>query len=151
MFDSSINQTSFFHQESKNASNYAIITIFDGSSEPIEINLADFNKSVISFGRDERNDVRIRSKFASRQHGYFKMINGEWIIENNPRSTNGILFSGQRIEHRILDDGDNIRIDNNMESSAVGVLIVFSKGSETGWQSFAVEDNHEVTIGRSED
>lgn len=148
MFDKTLSQTTFFQRENVSVSNYAIVTIFDGSSEPVEKNLAQFNKETISFGRDERNDIVIHSKFVSRQHGYFKLVDGVWIIENNPQSTNGLLFSGQRIERRNLDDGDNIRIDNNMESSATGVLIVFSKGGETGWQSFILSDKNEITIGR---
>jgi len=148
MLDKTFSKTAFFQQEPMSVSNYAMVTIFDGSSGPAEINLAHFNNDTISFGRDERNDIIIRSKLVSRQHGHFKLIDGNWIIENNINSTNGLLLNGQRIESKILDDGDNIRIDSNMESSVAGVLIVFSKGSETEWQSFTISDKSEVTIGR---
>ena len=150
MYDKTLNRTTFFHQESLNISNFALITIFDGSAEPVEINLAQLGKGTISFGRDERNDIIIRSKFASRQHGFFKFIDGVWTIENNPKSTNGLLFNGQKISNKVLDDGDNIRIDNSAEPSTVGVLIMFSKGAETDWQTFMLADKDEITIGRDE-
>ena len=130
MSNNDFNQTTFFRPDVVSTSNSAQITIFDGSSEPIDIDLAHFRKAVISFGRDEKNDIVIRSKFVSRQHGYFKLINGTWIIENNPQSTNGLIYNGAKIDSKTLDDRDNIRIDNSIETSATGVLIVFSTGGK---------------------
>ena len=148
MYDKTLGQTTFFQQESIAVSNNAVVTIFDGAAKPIEINLARYGRDIVYFGREERNDIVIRSQFASRQHGYFRFIDGAWAIENNPASTNGLLFNGHRVEYKVLEDGDNIRIDNNQEPSAVGVLIVFSTSGEAGWQNFSMQGKHEVTIGR---
>jgi ABC-type multidrug transport system ATPase subunit/pSer/pThr/pTyr-binding forkhead associated (FHA) protein/ABC-type multidrug transport system permease subunit len=143
-------QTTFFKIEEQPVSNLSVITIFDGISKPVETDLSRFGKNIISFGRDERNDIVIQSKFVSRQHGYFKFINGVWVIENNPESLNGLMFDGKRINNKILHDGDNIRIDNDANTSVKGVLITLSSKGAANWQNYALSGKSEILIGRGE-
>ena len=135
-----------FEPSSKSAS--TIVTVFDGTTGPVELDLEDYRKDSISFGRDKGNDIIIRSKYVSRQHGFFRLIDGAWVIEENPSSTNGLLYNGTRISGKVLEEGDNIRIDSSAATSPDGVLIIFSSDSKAGWQTFYLTERHEIFIGR---
>jgi ABC-type multidrug transport system ATPase subunit len=128
-----------------------MLTIFDESHAPVEYDLSAFSKSVITFGRDEGNDIVIRSSYVSRQHGYFKFIDGGWVIENNPSSTNGLIYNNSSIEQRLLADGDSIRIDDGVETTKTGVLLMFGlNDTDAKWFEFPVPEQGEITIGRGE-
>ncbi|MCL2227866.1 MAG: ATP-binding cassette domain-containing protein [Oscillospiraceae bacterium] len=151
MQEKHLSQTAFFRPDAATAyAASALVTIFDGQSAPIEVDLSAFGKNAISFGRGEQNDIVIRSKLASRQHGYFKLVDGAWHVENNASSTNGLIVGGKKIDGKALADKDSIRIDNSVETSAAGVLIVFSVGGEIGWQTISPVGSAEITIGRGE-
>ena len=116
----------------------AIITVFDGSEEPVEIDLGTFKKGAITFGRDSQNDIVLNSRYVSRLHGRFRLFGGRCIIENNPNSTNGLIFDNRAVQNRVLDDGDTIRIDDGVETTVGGVLFVFSTGSGATWKTIPV-------------
>jgi len=125
----------------------AFITIFDGASAPIQVDLTRFGRNIITFGREDANDICIRSHFVSRQHGMFKYENGQFIIEDLG-STNGLIFNGQRVKSHVLNDNDAIRIDSDANSQG-GVLIVFSRKTEEGsWKSLQLTGKAEFYIGR---
>ena len=125
----------------------AFITIFDGSSSPVQVDLTKFGRNIITFGRVDANDIVIRSQFVSRQHGMFKYENGHFIIEDLG-STNGLIFNSQRVKSHILNDNDAIRIDSDVDSQN-GVLIVFSRKTEEGsWKTLQLAGKSEFYIGR---
>lgn len=146
-----LDKTTFFRPEDNGGFGGAKITIFDGASEPIQFDLGCLGKNVITFGRDDSNDIFLHSHYVSRKHGQFHLVNGQCIVEDLG-STNGMLFNGVSITKRVLEDNDAIRIDDGVETTIGGVLIVFSKnsGSEQ-WRNVSLLGKQSVTIGRSED
>jgi len=126
----------------------AKITVFDGIHAPKHYDLSSYKKTVVTFGRDPANDICITSHFVSRRHGRFRFEAGRWIIEDLG-STNGLLYKGATIPARMLCDNDNIRIDDGVETSTVGVLIVFNASLDSiSWKSFSLEGLDTVTLGR---
>ncbi len=146
-----LDKTTYFRPEIDSDFNGAKITIFDGVSEPIQFDLGCLGKNVITFGRDASNDIFLHSHYVSRKHGQFRLVNGQCIIEDLG-SKNGLLFNGVSIRNRILEDNDAIRIDDGIETTMGGVLIVFSKNNESEqWKNVSLIGKQSVTIGRAED
>lgn len=139
------------HKPNEINDNYgAKITVFDGSLEPKQYDLNAFGKSVITFGRLSTNDIRMESRYISRNHGRFVLVNGQWAIED-VGSRNGLLFEGVAIKGRVLQDNDVIRIDDGIETTELGVLIGFSTtGNVDKWQSKPIGNKSQITIGRSD-
>lgn len=143
-----IDKTSYFRPDNTISTVPARLTLFDGNNIPKHYDLSSFGKSVITFGRDPSNDICITSHFVSRRHGRFRLDAGRWVIEDLG-SKNGLLFNGSTISAKILCDNDNIRIDDGIETSVIGVLFVFnSAGESISWKNFLVGDLKEITIGR---
>lgn len=125
------------------------VTIFDANCPPYTINLADFKKPVVTFGRAAGNDIVFASHLVSHTHGQFEYINGQWIIRDQG-STNGLIYNEMGIAQHIISNGDFIRIDDGVEAISEGVLLVFSAGKEPNrWERFPVGQNQKITIGRS--
>lgn len=143
------NQTTRYQQPQECHSEGAIrLTVFDGTAEPIELDLTSFGKAVITFGRDETNDIRLRSRYASRTHGQIRLMNGQYIIEDL-NSRNGLIYGGESIHSRVIEDGDSIRIDDGVETTTDGVLLVFSRhDGEFDWKTFSLTNHTETSIGR---
>ena len=143
------NQTTRYTQAAEaNFSGSVRLTIFDGTAEPVELDLTGFGKAVITFGRGEANDIQLRSRYVSRPHGQIRLINGQCLIEDL-NSRNGLIFNGESIRSRIVEDGDSIRIDDGVETTIGGVLMVFSRhDSDSDWKTFSLVNRIETTIGR---
>ena len=58
------------------------IAIIDGNKIR-NICLNDFQKSIITFGRSENNDIILSSPLVSRNHGYFNFSNNMVLIFDN--------------------------------------------------------------------
>jgi ABC-type multidrug transport system ATPase subunit/pSer/pThr/pTyr-binding forkhead associated (FHA) protein len=144
-----INRTTLYQKPAaKIIIDVAHLMIFDGTAQPIEMDLADFSKNVMTFGRGEGNDIQLRSGYVSRSHGQIRLINGKWVIEDLG-SRNGLVFNGQNIMSRVLEDGDSIRIDDGAETTVGGVLLVFSQsGHDAAWKTVDITNHGETTIGR---
>lgn len=126
----------------------ARITLFDGVCAARQIDLNSYGKAVITFGRDPSNDICIKSGYVSRRHGQFRYFNGRWHIEDLG-SKNGLLFNGNIIPGKMLCDNDTIRIDDGVESTAIGVLFVFSGLSDSiVWKNITVGNERSFTVGR---
>ena len=143
------NQTTHYSPETENNDiALAQITVFDGTAKPVKFDLTGFGKSVVTFGREEDNDIQIRSLYVSRHHGHFRLMGDKWVIEDL-HSKNGLNFSGISISGRILGDGNAIRIDDGVETTIGGVLLVFSCNSnETEWETITFTGDRNMTIGR---
>ena len=139
----------FVRPETTNAIGSARLTVFDSASEPVELNLNSYGKSVVTFGRAEGNDIRMRSSYVSRRHGQFRRVGGQWIIEDL-NSRNGLILGAANVKSRALEDGDFIRIDDGIETTVGGLLMVFSRGDDDiSWKTVELSQNKEITIGRS--
>ena len=134
-----------------------LVTIFDGQMQPRTIQLDSFQKSIVTFGRNESNDIVLSSRLVSREHGRFKYNGGQWEIEDaalyGPKpSANGLIYNNTSIFSRALCEGDFIRIDDGVETIAEGVLFVFSSSeSDNQWNSVVLGGRQELFIGRDSD
>ena len=131
-----------------------IVTIFDGSNKPKVLQLDSFNKEIITFGRSDRNDIVLKSRLVSREHGRFLFKDGYWIIQDKAlygdcASENGLIYNNYSITDRLLCDGDFIRIDDGVETIVDGVLFVFSLlDSANKWYTIPIDRKTELNIGR---
>ncbi len=135
----------------------SLVTIFDGIEIPQTLNLREFGKSSVYFGRDPKNDIVLSSKLVSADHGRFVFKNDCWVMEDKcmyeeKGSTNGLIYNNTAISSRIIGDGDLIRIDDGIEAVKNGVLFVFSsEDSENKWQSLPLSGKEKIKVGRDED
>ena len=134
------------------------ITVLDGKAQPKTYFLKDFQKNVITFGREDTNDIVLTSRLVSREHGRFILNNdGQWVIQDKvvfgPKpSRNGLLYNNTYVRSKPLSSGDFIRIDNQKEQLADGVLFVAVAEDEGNtWRALPVEGKKEIRIGRSPD
>ena len=142
----------------------ALLVVFEAACGVRTINLRDFKKSRISFGRLEDNDIVINSRVVSRHHhGYFTIRDGRVFIEDDPNSTNGLLYRERLFTSKELNDGDIIRIDkvvkgdgesagSRRQQDGEGVLFLFSRSENAfGWQFFPIAGRNRFRIGRGDD
>ncbi len=135
--------------ENYSQNNYGVVrlTIFDEQRDPIEIDLRSFGKSVITFGRDPNNDIRLNSGYVSRRHGQIRLENGSCIVEDLG-SSNGLIFNGKRITSKVLSSGDNVRIDRLDGATSGGVLMVLTSEEGVSWREIELAGQSEIVIGR---
>lgn len=127
-----------------------IITIFDGTASPVEVDLSQFRKSTVTFGRSESNDIVLHSSVVSRRHGMFRLSNGQICVEDS-NSTNGIVINGVMVRNCVLHDGDILRIDDYEESVREGVLFLLKPTSAvSAWKSLNLTPGNRITIGREQ-
>ena len=145
-------RTTFYREDEVKSSEYNMmsLTIFDGSDIPIYINLLDYNKEKITFGRNPANDIVIKSSIVSGNHGYFIIKNETCTIHDN-NSSNGLFMNMKAISSHLLNDGDTIRIDNIQAPMEKGVSLLFTTNEiETDWKIYELKDKPKITIGRDE-
>jgi ABC-type multidrug transport system ATPase subunit/pSer/pThr/pTyr-binding forkhead associated (FHA) protein len=150
MTTDALDRTTYFGSEPAvvRATGAGRLTVFDGSAAPVELDLAHLGKAIITFGRAADNDVILTSPYVSRRHGQLRYTEGAWVIEDLG-SSNGMIYQGKAIRARLLLDGDTVRIDDGVETTAQGVLLVFSgAGKASEWESLELAGRGEVTIGR---
>ena len=146
-------KTTFFAQAAEQTAS-SLVTIFDGSETPRTVNLSEFGKTFIYFGRDPKNDIVLSSHLVSAEHGRFAYKNNAWVMEDKAAykdtgSTNGLIYNNAAITSRVIADGDFIRIDDGVETVLEGVLFVFSSAdSENKWQTLPLLRKAELSIGR---
>lgn len=125
------------------------VTILDGSSNDIILDLSSFQKERIAFGRAEDNDIVLTSPVVSNHHGSFRYQDGRWCICDE-HSTNGIFQNGERLEQKQLVGGDKLLI--GYESTSNKVTFVFSQSSpQSVYRKYTMPQGKTVTIGRSKD
>lgn len=153
-----LDKTTRFRQPSNavGGSSELVLTIFDMDEKPRRIALNSFGKNIVTFGRDESNDIVLKSNIVSRTHGRFNFFSAQWFIEeksvySNENSLNGLIFNNSNIVRRAICDGDIIRIDDGVETVKAGVLLLFSSAkSDTIWKEFDISHSQSITIGRDE-
>lgn len=127
----------------------SFVTILDGSSNDIILDLSSFQKERITFGRAEDNDIVLTSPVVSSHHGSFRYQQGRWYICDK-HSTNGIFQNGKRLEQKQLVGGDKLLI--GYESTSNKVTFVFSqKSPQNVYRKYTIPAGKAVTIGRSKD
>lgn len=137
-----------------------------------QINLVVLEQGTVRcYGLDSRNrwtlgrvtkqntpDIPITSPIASRKHGEFIMIDGQWFYCDQG-SLNGTLYNGAKIQSGLnrrvrpimLENGDILRIDRNEanKTDPRGVWMLFSTKSISGqWRYYPFAGKSSVRIGR---
>ena len=107
------------YKKTKSKNKYCIV-ICDRKGHKL-VNLNDFNKEIVTFGRNKGNDIVINSNLVSGSHGKFIFNDGLKVFDNN--STNGLFINNKLQSEALLEDGDLIKIDNPDESLDQGVVI----------------------------
>ncbi|MDR2750166.1 MAG: ATP-binding cassette domain-containing protein, partial [Clostridiales bacterium] len=135
----------------------AYLTIFDGKSPPRHENLNRIfasTQSPLVLGRQDTDrtqhiDIELSSYLISRLHGHFiKDINGRWKIQIQESVKYALFVNNVRMEERILEDGDELKIDDFANPSDSGVLILFSMKPAETWKECKLGDK-DVVIGRN--
>lgn len=141
-------KTVLFKESDINLSNSIILTIFDGQNRPYVVDLAEFDKEKITFGKRSTNDIVLTSELISQNHGYFVLSRGRCIVYDND-STNGLFINGEKISSHQLKNGDMIKIDNPDNPLEKGVVILFGRQKEDNWLEYSIDDTkNKITIGR---
>ena len=98
------------------------IVIYYGNQKSESYNLEQFQKEVVSFGRQPDNDIVLDLEFVSRIHGVFYMEEGIWYVQDL-NSTNGILVNGNRVEQYAIEEGDCICIQGKDSEESISIYI----------------------------
>lgn len=126
------------------------LVIVDGRDEPKEFLLRDFGKKDITFGRNQDNDIVLKSRFVSRYHGVFH-IDGAQIVAEDSGSKNLLIINGNLTKKSILREGDVLRIDRYQANESEGVMFFLtSVGRKAEWHILPVKGKREIHIGRNE-
>jgi pSer/pThr/pTyr-binding forkhead associated (FHA) protein len=92
-------------------------------------------------GSGRKCQVRLKGEFVSELHFTVRTReDGNWAIQNS--SEYGTLVNAQRVETRVLSDGDKIQI-------GTGNVLVFNTAGSEEAQQLATEDNGEAGSGIS--
>ena len=102
------------------------IVIYYGNQKSESYNLEQFQKEVVSFGRQPDNDIVLDLEFVSRIHGVFYMEEGIWYVQDL-NSTNGILVNGNRVEQYAIEEGDCICIQGKDSEESISIYICGGK------------------------
>ncbi|NRA32380.1 MAG: GGDEF domain-containing protein [Polyangiaceae bacterium] len=70
---------------------------------------SDLDKGEVDIGRDESCTITVNSDLVSRQHASVQKLGSAYIVADLG-STNGTFVNGDKITHKKLDDGDQIRV-----------------------------------------
>ena len=88
------------------------------------------NKSELTIGRDESNDIRVDGLQISKHHAKLRLSGGEVFIEDS-NSTNGVFINGTRVTRQAIRPNDNVQIGAFIirvdQSGAAGVFDARSK------------------------
>jgi two-component system cell cycle response regulator len=69
--------------------------------------------SNLTIGRGREADVRVQGDGISRKHGGIRVA-GEEVVFEDLGSTNGSFINGERVVHRVLEEGDKIQIGTSV-------------------------------------
>jgi pSer/pThr/pTyr-binding forkhead associated (FHA) protein len=101
-------------------SKYPVLTAIVGPSKGKRFAL---KKDTYACGVDRKCAIRLKGEFVSDEHFIIRIRDdGNWIAEN--KSEYGTLVNTQRVETRILSDGDKIQV-------GTGNILVFSSAEST--------------------
>ena len=107
-----------------------IVTIKDGNSVRYDVMLESFGKDIVSFGRNNDNDIVLKCEHASRVHGCFYLENDIWHIKDLD-STNGIKHKNNKVDEWEILLGEIVTISGSDKNSDNCVSFSFKEENET--------------------
>ncbi len=128
------------------------LTIIIGGEKPYDFELKGLDEGIITFGRNEGNNLVLDSEIVSNFHGFFSKDNNDVYI-NDRNSTNGIFINNAKIhEKTALKYGDTITFESEYakktQTLGSGVSMIFNSELSSGlWSIFKLRNNA-VVIGR---
>jgi len=93
-------------------------------------------RAIITFGRDEDNDIWIDDEMASRHHAELAYNDGS-IILTDCDSLNGVLLNGKRILHSV-----EVKPEEQLEVGAQRFLFLLAEKQESVLDAFDPLNNH---------
>lgn len=124
------------------------IVIFDGNRPPMCINICEYGKKIITFGRSSDNDIVLTSSLISMRHGHFELC-GDTIILRDTGSKAGTTKNGIYLKESILAPGDVIKVDNYNQYSTETVIMLISSKDSSVWNKKDLHNCTSITIGRA--
>ena len=120
----------------------------------------DLDKGEVDIGRDDSCKITVNSDLVSRQHASVQKLGSAYIVADLG-STNGTFVNGDKITHKKLDDGDQIRVgktvlkfmaSGNLEAEYhQKIFTMVSVDALTGaYNKRYFDDNFAKAIARSE-
>ena len=88
-----------------------------------EVDLDNFNKEVVSFGRTSECDICLNEEYISRLHGCFYKENGAWFFKDL-NSTYGIFFNGVKVDSGALNSNDMLVISGNNQQDIIQMVYI---------------------------
>lgn len=110
------------------------------------INLSQFKKSMITFGKDPKNDITISATFLDYQQGYFTLTE-HGVLVVNTSSTVPMLGNNKPLNDLYLSEGSFVRIANSNSKTEQSILLLMSIGKTLDeWKQYPLP-NGKTTIG----
>lgn len=80
-----------------------LVIFYQGERHPV-------NKDRFIIGRGKQSsDLTIKDPNVSRQHAMVEFLHGQYYIVDMG-STNGVEFNGQRVQRKVINDGDHFKV-----------------------------------------
>jgi len=102
------------------------------------------DKRTLTVGRHRDNDIVLRDSSVSRHHSCFTK-EGENLVVTDKGSKNGTIVNGLRVESVRLEDGDVIRIGDNL------VIVVSIVSSIETYPTITGEHNRTTSMPNTSD
>ncbi len=123
------------------------LTVFVGTALPFTVNLEEFQKERVTFGRAQDNDMLLPSPIASSYHGSFFKDRDVWKVRDE-HSTNGLYVNEEAISERILSDGLKLYIGSERHNERV-VMICSTVNQDAMYQHVSLIGKDHLRIGKS--
>jgi pSer/pThr/pTyr-binding forkhead associated (FHA) protein len=89
----------------------AILTVTAGPDKGFKFRVKA--TAIVGIGRETDNDVVLDDMATSRHHAQIQFHDGAYVL-TDLGSANGTLVNGQRIDERVLSDGDSVMVGQNV-------------------------------------
>ena len=136
-----------FKHKAQPDENY-FLTIFDDDGLHT-VNLNQYNKNLITFGKSEENDIIISSDFIDFEQGYFELTEYGMLVVNTSRE---FIMSGNNnktFDDLYLSEGSFVKILNPNSNPIQGVAFIMSISKSLDEWKFSPLQMGKMTLGSS--
>ncbi len=128
-----------FKRKAQTEDNYFITIFYD--SQIMTVNLSEYRKTFFTFGRDEENDIVIKSEEIDFEQGYFEVTEYGVLVVNTSKNYNMISNNNKPFNDIYLSEGGFIKIINSSSSNmSKSILFIMSIGQTLDeWKSYPLQ------------